>query len=54
MAIFTTTSTSGIPPAKYFKDARVEIERCAKTLDELAVMIGLWDDIKDDEAIIDQ
>jgi hypothetical protein len=41
MAIFTTTSTSGVPPAKYFKDARVEIERCAKCLDELAGMIGL-------------
>eukprot|EP00956_Cyclotella_meneghiniana_P042724 scaffold249306_cov73-Cyclotella_meneghiniana.AAC.11 len=41
MAIFTTTSTSGVPPGKYFKDAKVEIERCAKTLDELAVMIGM-------------
>ena len=41
MAIFTTTSTSGVPPAKYYKDAKVEIERCAKALDELAGMIGL-------------
>lgn len=41
MAIFTTTSTSGVPPEKYFKDARIEIERCAKSMDELAAMIGL-------------
>jgi hypothetical protein len=41
MAIFTTTSTSGVPPAKYYKDAKIEIERCAKALDELADMIGL-------------
>ena len=34
-------SLSGVPPGKYFKDAKVEIERCAKTLDELAVMIGM-------------
>lgn len=41
MAIFTTSSTSGVPPEKYFKDARVEIERCAKSMDELAEMISL-------------
>lgn len=41
MAIFTTTSTSGVPPEKYYKDAKIEIERCAKALDELADMIGL-------------
>lgn len=41
MAIFVTTSTSYTPPAKYFKDAKIEIERCAKSMDELAGMIGL-------------
>jgi hypothetical protein len=41
MAIFVTTSSSSTPPAKYYKDAKIEIERCAKTLDELALMIGL-------------
>lgn len=41
MAIFTTTSTSYTPPEKYFKDARIEIERCAKALDQLAPLIGV-------------
>jgi len=41
MAIFTVTSTSGVPPEKYFKDAKIEIERCAKDMDELAAMVGL-------------
>ncbi len=41
MAIFTVTSTSGVPPEKYFKDAKIEIERCAKDMDELAAMISL-------------
>ncbi|KAL7502077.1 hypothetical protein ACHAWX_000448, partial [Stephanocyclus meneghinianus] len=41
MAIFTVTSTSGVPPAKYFKDAEIEIERCAKSMDDVAAMIGL-------------
>ena len=41
MAIFVSTSSSSTPPARYFKDARVEIERCAKTMDEIANMIGL-------------
>ncbi|KAL7463383.1 hypothetical protein ACHAXS_003754 [Conticribra weissflogii] len=41
MAIFTVTSTSGVPPEKYFKDAKIEIERCAKDMDELAAMINL-------------
>jgi len=41
MAIFVTTSTSYTPSAKYFKDAKIEIERCAKSMDELAGMIGL-------------
>eukprot|EP00804_Cyclotella_cryptica_P018294 CCRYP_017674-RA/>CCRYP_017674-RA protein AED:0.02 eAED:0.02 QI:175/1/1/1/1/1/2/1281/275 len=41
MAIFTVTSTSGVPSAKYFNDAKIEIERCAKSMDDLAAMIGL-------------
>jgi len=41
MAIFVTTSTSYTPPEKYFSDAKIEIERCAKSMDELASMIGL-------------
>ena len=41
MAIFVTTSTSYTPPEKYFKDAKIEIERCAKNMDELAAMIDL-------------
>jgi len=41
MSIFVTTSTSYTPPEKYFKDAKIEIERCAKSMDELAGMIGL-------------
>ncbi|KAL9180278.1 hypothetical protein ACHAXT_008248 [Thalassiosira profunda] len=41
MSIFVTTSTSYTPPEKYFKDAKIEIERCAKTMDELAALIRL-------------
>jgi len=41
MAIFVTTSTSYTPPEKYFKDAKIEIERCAKSMDELAAMVDL-------------
>lgn len=41
MAIFVTTSTSYTPPAKYFKDAKIEIERCAKSMDDLASMVGI-------------
>lgn len=41
MAIFVSTSSSSTPPTRYFKDARVEIERCAKTMDEIANMIDL-------------
>lgn len=41
MSIFVTTSTSYTPPEKYFKDAKIEIERCAKSMDELAAMIGI-------------
>ena len=41
MAIFVVTSTSSTPPAKYFNDAKIEIKRCAKAMDDLAVMIDL-------------
>jgi len=39
MAIFVTTSTSYTPPAKYFGDAKIEVKRCIKAMDELAAMI---------------
>ncbi|CAB9497742.1 expressed unknown protein [Seminavis robusta] len=41
MAIFVTTSTSQTPPSKYFGDAKIEIKRCIKGLDELAALIGI-------------
>ena len=41
MAIFVTTSTSYTPPAKYFGDAKIEVKRLAKAMDELAAMVGL-------------
>jgi hypothetical protein len=41
MAIFVTTSSSSTPPSKYFADAKIEIERCVKAMDELAAMIDL-------------
>jgi len=41
MAIFVTTSTSYTPPAKYFSDAKIEVKRLAKAMDELAAMVGL-------------
>ena len=41
MAIFVTTSTSYTPPAKYFADAKIEVKRLAKAMDDLAVMVGI-------------
>lgn len=41
MSIFVTTSTSYTPPEKYFKDAKIEIVRCAKSMDDLAAMVGI-------------
>lgn len=41
MAIFVTTSTSYTPPSKYFDDAKIEVKRLAKAMDELAAMVGL-------------
>lgn len=43
MAIFVTTSTSGVPPEKYFKDALTEAKRAAKSMEEMAAMLGLDD-----------
>jgi hypothetical protein len=39
MAIFVATSTSQTPPSKYFEDAKIELKRCIKGLDELALLI---------------
>lgn len=41
MAIFVTTSTSYTPPAKYFADAKIEVKRLAKAMDDLALMLGI-------------
>jgi hypothetical protein len=41
MAIFVTTSTSQTPPSKYYGDAKIEVKRCIKALDELAALIDL-------------
>jgi hypothetical protein len=43
MAIFVTTSTSGVSPEKYFNDALIEIKRAAKSMDEMARLLGLDD-----------
>jgi hypothetical protein len=39
MAIFVTTSTSGTPPEKYFKDALIEAQRAAKGMDKMASLL---------------
>ena len=39
MAIFVTTSTSQTPPEKYFNDAKIELKRTIKALDDLAALI---------------
>ena len=41
MAIFVATSTSQTPPSKYFEDAKIELQRCIKALDELALLIDV-------------
>ena len=41
MAIFVVSSTSQTPPSKYFGDAKIEVKRALKEMDELAEMIGL-------------
>jgi hypothetical protein len=41
MAIFTTTSTSGVPAQKYFEDAKMEVEQARKTMEALAQRLHL-------------
>lgn len=41
MAIFVTTSTSYTPPSKYFADAKIEIKRCIRTMNDLFTLINL-------------
>lgn len=39
MAIFVTSSTSQTPPQKYFDDAKIEVKRLKKALDDLAKLV---------------
>jgi len=41
MAIFTESSTSGVPPSKYFKDTRTEAELAREKLKELAKQLDI-------------
>ncbi|GKZ00052.1 hypothetical protein MPSEU_000958600 [Mayamaea pseudoterrestris] len=41
MAIFVTTSTSGVSPEKYYGDALIEAKRAARSMDEMAALLGL-------------
>ena len=41
MAIFVTTSTSYTPPSKYFADAKIEIKRCIRSMNDLYTLINL-------------
>lgn len=41
MAIFTTSSTSGVPSQRYFDDAKVEIERAVTTMQALSQQLHL-------------
>ena len=41
MAIFTESSTSGVPPSKYFKDTRTEAELARVKLRELAKQLDI-------------
>lgn len=40
MAIFVTTSSSSIPPEKYFEDARREAQLAKKYMDDIADSLG--------------
>lgn len=40
MAIFVTSSTSQTPPEKYFDDAKVEVKRLQKALEDLEKLVG--------------
>ena len=41
MAIFTVTSTSGVPPEKYFGDAKIEIKRAIRAMEEIATQLNI-------------
>jgi hypothetical protein len=41
MAIFVSTSTSGVPPEKYFRDALIEIKRASKGMDEMSALLSM-------------
>jgi hypothetical protein len=41
MAIFVSSSSSSTPPSQYFSDAKVEIKRCAKTMQQIAAMVDI-------------
>lgn len=41
MAIFTTSSTSGVPPQRYFDDAKTEVKQAMKTMNELSTQLGI-------------
>lgn len=41
MAIFVTTSSSSVPPQRYFEDARREAKVAKKFMDKVAVELGL-------------
>jgi hypothetical protein len=41
MAIFTTSSTSGVPPQRYYDDAKIEIEQAMKTMKGIVKQLHL-------------
>ena len=41
MAIFTGTSTSGVPESKYYGDAKIEIKRAIASMQELAKQMNI-------------
>ncbi len=41
MAIFTESSTSGVPPKKYFDDAKIEVKRAIASMQEIAKQLDI-------------
>eukprot|EP00560_Eucampia_antarctica_P009460 CAMPEP_0197830748 /NCGR_PEP_ID=MMETSP1437-20131217/7365_1 /TAXON_ID=49252 ORGANISM="Eucampia antarctica, Strain CCMP1452" /NCGR_SAMPLE_ID=MMETSP1437 /ASSEMBLY_ACC=CAM_ASM_001096 /LENGTH=59 /DNA_ID=CAMNT_0043433333 /DNA_START=47 /DNA_END=226 /DNA_ORIENTATION=- len=41
MAIFVSSSSSSTPPTQYYSDAKTEIKRCVKTMDELFTILNI-------------
>ncbi|KAL3909653.1 MAG: hypothetical protein SGARI_002496 [Bacillariaceae sp.] len=41
MAIFTGTSTSGVPPERFYDDAKTEIKQAMKTMQALQKQLGI-------------